>query len=86
MLYMPPLDAMTATSDLVPPKSATTIILSDSFASGRASYASTAAVGSDMNCSTSIPAAFDALPRASFCSSEKLVGTVITAALTFLPR
>lgn len=73
-------------SDLVPPKSATTISLSSKTDSGRASYARTAATGSEIYCKTSTPALFAALLRASFCSSEKFVGTVMTAALTFLPK
>ena len=39
-----------------------------------------------MNCKTSNPAASAAFLKASFCASEKFVGTVITAALTSLPR
>jgi hypothetical protein len=54
MLYMPPLDAMMATSDRVPPKSAITTILSPTLVSARASYASKAATGSCMNWRTSI--------------------------------
>ena len=83
---MPPRDAMTAISDRVPPKSATTTTLSASLASGRASYASTAATGSEMNWRTSSPASLAALFRASFWASAKLVGTVMTAAVTFFPR
>jgi hypothetical protein len=83
---MPPRDAMTAMSERVPPRSATTMVLSDNWAPGRASYASTAAVGSWMNCRTSRPASLAAAFRASFCASVKLVGTVMTAALTSLPR
>lgn len=33
-----------------------------------------------------MPATFDALVKASFCSSVKLVGTEMTAALIVLPR
>jgi hypothetical protein len=77
---------MTATSDLIPPKSATTTILSATFASVLASYASTAATGSEIICKTSTPASFAVLLSAVFCSSEKFVGTVMTAAFTFLPR
>ena len=39
-----------------------------------------------MNCKTSTPAFFADFDRAAFCSSEKFVGMVMTAALTFLPR
>ena len=39
-----------------------------------------------MNWRTSTPASLADALRAAFWSSEKLVGIVITAALTFLPR
>ena len=83
---MPPLDAMTAMSERVPPRSATTIVLSTILASARASYARTAATGSEMNWRTSMPASLAAWLRASFCLSAKFVGTVMTAALTLCPR
>jgi hypothetical protein len=43
-------------------------------------------VGSLISCSTSMSAALAAEHNASFCFSLKLVGTVITAEVTFLPR
>ena len=39
-----------------------------------------------MNCRISTPASLADLLRAAFCSSEKLVGIVRTAALTCFPR
>mmetsp|Transcript_17400 Transcript_17400/g.39763 ORF Transcript_17400/g.39763 Transcript_17400/m.39763 type:complete len:254 (-) Transcript_17400:860-1621(-) len=83
---MPPSIASTDTSNVPPPRSNTSTLLSLPECSASKPYASAAAVGSLITRSTDMPAIAPASLVAARCASLKWAGTVITQRQTGLPR